>query len=221
MLVCCQWYCSITQSGWNYQILHRHLKSTARRLKLGQVWVFQQDNNPQHTLEVVFHWIKQANIKLVFQLKGFVWQHLLDWPTFRTTGKPKELSEDLRRPAVLVFVPVYFAFATSISHVKSWQISKVFLSLVIITLGHSIPNHCVLSASLKSADTYKDWCEILASHEKRFVNSLACFCFGFLLGFFFLHFKIWGHVWTHKIVVWKSGPGCIIWDRYIKKKALS
>lgn len=38
-------------------------------------------------------------------LKGFVWQHSLDWPILRTMGKAKKLSDDLRRRIVSLHTP--------------------------------------------------------------------------------------------------------------------
>ena len=38
----------------NYvDILKQHLKTSVRKLKLGQKWVFQMDNDPKHTSKVV------------------------------------------------------------------------------------------------------------------------------------------------------------------------
>ena len=34
-------------------ILKQHLKTSVRKLKLGRKWVFQMDNDPKHTSEVV------------------------------------------------------------------------------------------------------------------------------------------------------------------------
>lgn len=39
------------------QILQRRLKSAARWLKLGDNSVFQQENNPKHTSQLVLEWI--------------------------------------------------------------------------------------------------------------------------------------------------------------------
>lgn len=46
-----------------FQTLQLHLRSTARWLKLGQCWVFQQNNDPKHILKL--EWIKQPNVKLL------------------------------------------------------------------------------------------------------------------------------------------------------------
>ncbi len=44
----------------NYvDILKQHLKTSARKLKLGRKWVFQMDNDPKHTSKVL---AKQFNI---------------------------------------------------------------------------------------------------------------------------------------------------------------
>uniref|UniRef100_A0AAQ4R6W4 Tc1-like transposase DDE domain-containing protein n=1 Tax=Gasterosteus aculeatus aculeatus TaxID=481459 RepID=A0AAQ4R6W4_GASAC len=43
------------------QILQDNLKSSARRLGLGRSWVFQQDNNPKHTLKVVIEWLNHVD----------------------------------------------------------------------------------------------------------------------------------------------------------------
>lgn len=48
--------------------------------------------------ELGAHVLINFGFSLIQQLlKGFVWQHLLDWPILRTVGKPKKLSDDLRR----------------------------------------------------------------------------------------------------------------------------
>ena len=37
----------------NVDILKQHLKTSVRKLKLGRKWVFQMDNDPKHTSNVV------------------------------------------------------------------------------------------------------------------------------------------------------------------------
>lgn len=41
------------------------LRSTARWLKFGYKWVFQEDNDPKGNYKMVLAWIKQANTKLL------------------------------------------------------------------------------------------------------------------------------------------------------------
>ena len=54
----------------NYvHILKQHLKTSVRKLKLGRKWVFQMDNDPKHTSEVVAKWFKDNKVKV------------LEWPS--------------------------------------------------------------------------------------------------------------------------------------------
>jgi hypothetical protein len=50
-------------------ILKQHLKISFRKLKLGRKWVFQMDNDPKHTCEVVTKWLKDNKVKV------------LEWPS--------------------------------------------------------------------------------------------------------------------------------------------
>jgi hypothetical protein len=50
-------------------ILKQHLKTSVRKLKLDQKWVFQRDNDPNHTSIVVVKWLKDNKVKL------------LEWPS--------------------------------------------------------------------------------------------------------------------------------------------
>ena len=52
---------------WN--ILKQHLKTSVRKLKLGRKWVFQMDNDPKHTSNVVAKWLKDNKVKA------------LEWPS--------------------------------------------------------------------------------------------------------------------------------------------
>ena len=54
----------------NYvDILKQHLKTSVRKLKLGRKWVFQMDNDPKHTSEVVAKWLQDSKVKV------------LEWPS--------------------------------------------------------------------------------------------------------------------------------------------
>lgn len=54
----------------NYiQILDENLKESAEKLKLGNNWKFQQDNDPKHTAKVVQKWFKDNDISV------------LEWPS--------------------------------------------------------------------------------------------------------------------------------------------
>ena len=50
-------------------ILKQHLKTSVRKLKLGRKCVFQMDNDPKHTSEVVEKWLKENKVKV------------LEWPS--------------------------------------------------------------------------------------------------------------------------------------------
>uniref|UniRef100_A0A8C7FV86 Acyl-protein thioesterase 1 n=1 Tax=Oncorhynchus kisutch TaxID=8019 RepID=A0A8C7FV86_ONCKI len=63
----------------NYvDILKQHLKTSARKLKLGRKWVFQIDNDPKHTSKVVVKWLKNNKVKV------------LEWPS--QTKRPTNLT---------------------------------------------------------------------------------------------------------------------------------
>ena len=49
--------------------LKQHLKTSVRKLKLGRKWVFQMDNDPNHTSKVVAKWLKNNKVKV------------LEWPS--------------------------------------------------------------------------------------------------------------------------------------------
>jgi hypothetical protein len=54
----------------NYvDILTQHLKTSVRKFKLGRKWVFQMDNDPKHTTDVVATWLKDNKFKV------------LEWPS--------------------------------------------------------------------------------------------------------------------------------------------
>uniref|UniRef100_A0AAZ3S8D9 Transposase Tc1-like domain-containing protein n=1 Tax=Oncorhynchus tshawytscha TaxID=74940 RepID=A0AAZ3S8D9_ONCTS len=54
----------------NYvDILKQHLKTSVRKLKLGCKWVFQMDNDPKHTFNIVAKWLKDNKVKV------------LEWPS--------------------------------------------------------------------------------------------------------------------------------------------
>lgn len=42
------------------KVLQHILKLSARQLRLGHSWVFQQDNNPKHTSKLIVEEIKQV-----------------------------------------------------------------------------------------------------------------------------------------------------------------
>ena len=50
-------------------ILRQHLKTSVRKLKLGRKWVFQMDNDPEHTSKVMAKWLKDKKVKV------------LEWPS--------------------------------------------------------------------------------------------------------------------------------------------
>ena len=51
------------------ETLKQHFKTSVRKLKLGRKWVFQMDNNPNHTSKVVSKWLKDNEVKV------------LEWPS--------------------------------------------------------------------------------------------------------------------------------------------
>ena len=50
-------------------ILKQHLKTSVRKLKLGRKWIFQMDNDPKHTSNVVAKLLKDNKVKV------------LEWPS--------------------------------------------------------------------------------------------------------------------------------------------
>ena len=50
-------------------ILKQHLKTSVRKLKLGRKWVFQMENDPEHTSKVVAKCLKDNKVKV------------LEWPS--------------------------------------------------------------------------------------------------------------------------------------------
>ena len=61
-------------------ILKQHLKTSVRKLKLGRKWVFQMDNDPNHTSKVVAKWPTTA--KMANQLPKDNKVKVLEWPDF-------------------------------------------------------------------------------------------------------------------------------------------
>jgi hypothetical protein len=50
----------------NYvDILKHHLKTSFRKLKLGHKWVFQMNNYPKHTSNIVAKWRKDNKVKVL------------------------------------------------------------------------------------------------------------------------------------------------------------
>ena len=46
-------------------LLKQHLKTSIRKLKLSHKWVFQMDNDPKHTSEVLVKWLKDNKVKVM------------------------------------------------------------------------------------------------------------------------------------------------------------
>ena len=46
-------------------ILKQHLKTSVRKLKLGRKWVFQMDNDPKYTSNVVAKWLNDNKVKIL------------------------------------------------------------------------------------------------------------------------------------------------------------
>ncbi|KAI4871969.1 hypothetical protein NFI96_010418 [Prochilodus magdalenae] len=51
------------------EILKQHLKTSARKLKLGRKWIFQMNNDPKHTAKLVTKWLKDNKV------------NVLEWPS--------------------------------------------------------------------------------------------------------------------------------------------
>ena len=47
------------------EILKHNLKSSARQLKHGRKWIFQQDDDPKHTSHVVKKWLRDNKVKVL------------------------------------------------------------------------------------------------------------------------------------------------------------
>ena len=74
-VLCCRRDWCTSQNRWHHEdgnyvdILKQHLKTSVRKLKLGRKWVFQMDNDPNHTSKVVAKWLKENKVKI------------LEWPS--------------------------------------------------------------------------------------------------------------------------------------------
>ena len=70
VLSCRRDWCT-SQNRWHHfdvddvDILKQHLKTSVRKLKLGRKWVFQMDNDPKHTSNVVAKWLKDNKVKVL------------------------------------------------------------------------------------------------------------------------------------------------------------
>ena len=51
------------------EILHKNLKPSVQKLKLGRHWIFQQDNDPKHTSKFVTKWLQEKKVDV------------LEWPS--------------------------------------------------------------------------------------------------------------------------------------------
>ena len=60
------------------EILKQHLKTSARKLKLGGKWVFQINNDSKHTAKLVTKWLKDNKLSV------------LDWKSQSPDLNPRE-----------------------------------------------------------------------------------------------------------------------------------
>ncbi|CDQ83892.1 unnamed protein product [Oncorhynchus mykiss] len=71
-VLCCRRDWCTSQNRWHHEEgkLCGYIEATSQdKLKLGQKWVFQIDNDPKHTFKVVAKWLKDNKVKV------------LEWPS--------------------------------------------------------------------------------------------------------------------------------------------
>ena len=67
-------------------ILKQHLNTSVRKLNLSRKWVFQMDNDPKHTSNVLAKWLKDNKVKV------------LEWPSQSSDLNPMEnLCKELKK----------------------------------------------------------------------------------------------------------------------------
>ena len=81
-VLCCRRDWCTSQNSWHHEAgkLGEYIEATSQviKLKLGRKWVFQKDNDTQHTSKVVAKWLKDNKVKV------------LEWPAQTPDFNPIE-----------------------------------------------------------------------------------------------------------------------------------